>query len=88
MPEFKNYPVSLKEHSIKTYDMSAIAPVGRLDRAYFHKKDDFPINMHAHSFYEINIVVSGYGRHYIEGTNCRAEAGNVFAIPPKVRHGY
>ncbi len=88
MAEYQNYPKSLKEHSIKTYDIDILSPVGKLDRAYFHKKDDFPINMHAHSFYEINIVVGGHGRHYIEGMNCPAETGNVFAIPPKVRHGY
>lgn len=57
--------------------------------AYFH--DDaqlFPILMHNHSFYEINIVTSGSGWHYIENQCIKAKLGSVFVIPPNVRHGY
>lgn len=88
MINYQDYPNKLKEADIKYYDIDTIVPMGKLNRAYFHLSDDFPILMHSHSFYEINIVVKGYGRHYIENTNCSAEIGNVFAIPPKVRHGY
>lgn len=55
--------------------------------AYFHD-DEFPLYMHAHDFYELNIIVSGYGRHYIESKNFPAVPGDVFAIPPNIWHGY
>ena len=56
--------------------------------AYFH--DDaqiFPILMHNHSFYEINIVTSGSGWHYIENQCMKAKLGSGFVIPQNVRHG-
>lgn len=81
------YPEKLDDHRVKAFDISIAVPIGPLQRAYFHK-DDFPIGMHTHDFHEINVVVKGFGRHYIENRNCSAEIGNVFAIPPNVRHGY
>ena len=55
--------------------------------AYFHD-DEFPLYMHSHDFYELNIIVSGYGRHYIEDKNFPAVPGDVFVIPPNITHGY
>lgn len=49
---------------------------------------DYEIGMHTHSFYEINIILSGEGRHYIENSSLPAQTGNVFIIPPNVKHGY
>jgi len=82
-----DYPEFLDEHDVKNYGAELLLPTGWLRQAFFHK-NDFPIGMHTHSFYEINIVVNGSGRHYIENRSCDAEIGNVFAIPPKIRHGY
>jgi len=56
-------------------------------KVYYHR-NDFPIGMHSHSFYEINIVDRGTGRHYIESHSCAASAGCVFVLPPEIRHGY
>ena len=44
--------------------------------------------MHIHDFYEGNIVTSGSGIHYIGNSAVRAECGDVFIVPPGVRHGY
>lgn len=55
--------------------------------AYFHDSE-FPLYMHSHDFYEMNIIIEGYGRHYIEDKNFPAVPGNVFVIPPKISHGY
>ena len=48
----------------------------------------YSIGYHTHSFYEVNIVLKGRGRHYIEEMSCDAEVGSVFIIPPNIRHGY
>lgn len=55
-------------------------------RAYLHK--DYQTKMHSHQFYEINIIISGNGRHYISDTSIPATVGDVFVIPPNIPHGY
>lgn len=49
---------------------------------------NFPIAMHYHDFYEINIITSGKGFHHIENRIFEANAGSVFVIPPNIKHGY
>lgn len=49
---------------------------------------NFPIAMHYHDFYEINIITEGKGFHYIENRVFEANAGSVFVIPPNIKHGY
>ena len=53
---------------------------------YLH--GNYKYKMHSHQFYEINLIVSGEGRHYIEDTSLDAAVGDVFVIPPEVKHGY
>lgn len=54
--------------------------------AFVHKR--YAIGMHTHSFYEINVVLGGTGRHYVENHSCPVSRGCVFVIPPGIRHGY
>ena len=54
--------------------------------AYLHT--DCRYKMHSHQFYEINIIGKGQGRHYIENTSMNTRAGDVFVIPPDVKHGF
>lgn len=49
---------------------------------------DYAISMHAHEYYEINVIVSGKGTHNIEGRQIPVRAGDVFVIPPLVNHSY
>lgn len=49
---------------------------------------DYAIGYHTHSFYELNIILSGEGYHYIEQMACHAKPGCVFLIPPYIKHGY
>lgn len=49
---------------------------------------DYSMKMHTHSFYEVNLVLRGSGRHYLEGQSFPVERGCVFVIPPDIRHGY
>ncbi|MEE0928949.1 MAG: AraC family transcriptional regulator [Acutalibacteraceae bacterium] len=55
-------------------------------KSFLH--NDYSIDFHTHSFYEINIVLAGFGQHFIEGMSCDAARGCVFVIPPGVRHSY
>lgn len=48
----------------------------------------FPIAMHSHSFYEINIITEGNGWHYMENNCVEATKGSVYVIPEKFSHGY
>lgn len=54
---------------------------------YFHQ-NDFPIPMHTHEFYEINIITKGTGTHYIENNSFSINSGDFFIIPPNIKHGY
>jgi AraC-like DNA-binding protein len=54
--------------------------------AFIHR--DYGIGMHAHEFPEINFVVRGHGRHYFEECVFPTTQGDVFVIPPQVKHGY
>ena len=49
---------------------------------------DYMMEFHTHSFYELNIVLTGHGEHLIEGMRYEASRGCVFVIPPNVRHSY
>lgn len=49
---------------------------------------DYCIEMHNHDFYELNIVLSGTGTHYIENGSFQVKSGDVFVIPPLVAHAY
>ena len=58
----------------------------QLAHAYLHR--DYRIGMHSHEFYEINIIMSGSGRHYIGAASLDTRKGDVFVIPPETEHGY
>ena len=49
---------------------------------------DYTIGMHMQEFPEINIVTRGEGKHYIEENCLDVRVGDIFIIPPNVRHGY
>jgi len=83
-----SYPKLLENHKGTTiFDFDSDQYALRQRRAYYHI-NDYPILMHTHNFYELNIVCEGEGRHYIENKNYPAKKGDVFAFPPKIRHGY
>lgn len=56
-------------------------------KSYYDKIAD-TLDMHIHDFYEINIVTSGCGRHYIADRSVPIDVGDVFVIPPNIPHGY
>lgn len=83
------YPELLETQKPKCYytekDMFKDVPFHYV-HAYIH--NDYHFKMHSHEFYEINVIVNGSGRHYIENNNLPAHIGDIFVIPPEVRHGY
>jgi len=87
-----NYPKSLKMLNISRFNY--IDTFYKNDKnaafvfSYFHDRKDLPLFMHCHDFYEINIITSGQGRHYIEKNVCDVQAGSVFILPPNIYHGY
>lgn len=86
-------PGKLPDHSVSEYKHTNIfssTSEFMFVSSYYHdgKERQFPIGMHKHSFYEINIIVSGEGYHYIENSRFAAKTGSVYVIPPNVRHGY
>ncbi|MBE5750405.1 MAG: helix-turn-helix domain-containing protein [Clostridiales bacterium] len=57
-----------------------------LVKAYLH--ENYAIGMHAHDFYELNIVWRGSGEHLIDGAKLKTQEGDVFVIPPFAKHCY
>ncbi len=55
-------------------------------RAFLYS--DYSIEPHTHDFYEMNIVVSGKGKHQIENACFDVKTGDVFIIPPMTVHAY
>lgn len=55
-------------------------------KSFIH--NDYCIGYHTHSFYELNIILSGEGYHYVEKMSYYAKPGCVFLIPPHIKHGY
>ena len=61
---------------------------GRTLLVQHHLLTDYSIGMHAHDYYEINIILGGKGAHYYSGHIFEVSEGDVFVIPPKIKHGY
>ena len=51
-------------------------------------KADYLMTVHMQEFFEINIITRGKGKHYIADNVVNVEVGDVFVIPPMVKHGY
>ena len=59
-----------------------------LDNIHAFVMHNYKIGMHVQEFPEINIVINGTGKHYIEDNCLNTSVGDIFIIPPEVRHGY
>lgn len=81
----KNYPKKLErsENPFYTLDNESSFSQGY---AYNHTR--FPVPMHSHNYYELNIVIQGECIHYFNNKSHPAKIGDVFMIPPYFEHGY
>ena len=55
---------------------------------YGFTEKSYSKDMHLQEFYEINIILSGEGMHYVGDRRVAVSRGDVFIIPPELRHGY
>ncbi len=56
--------------------------------AYIHKNWGASVPLHSHEFYELNIVLNGSGTHTLGDSCISTRPGDVFVIPPGVKHTY
>ena len=63
-------------------------PVGRASLVQAFTQPHYSMGMHTHDFYEVNLVLTGRGRHYVQEQALDTVPGDVFVIPPEVSHGY
>lgn len=68
-------------------DEKEFAP-NELVRAYYHDETYNYTPMHTHNFYELNIVMSGNGKHFVDDSTFYIANGDVFIMPPNISHGY
>ena len=82
------YPEKLEADTEQAYFSEEEYFEGKFNYIHTYLHTNYKYKMHSHQFYEINIIASGKGRHYIESTHLDAVAGDVFIIPPDMSHGY
>ena len=69
--------------TLKHYTDDKVFKPHELVQAYFHDKT-FPYTpIHTHNFYELNIVMSGNGKHHVNDATFYIANGDVFIMPPK-----
>jgi len=74
---------------LRQYVDNKIFKPGEIIRAYYHDavlEEYTPI--HTHNFHELNIVIAGNGKHYINDSVMHITIGDLFIMPPNVSHGY
>ena len=74
---------------MKQYIDDKIFKPSAIVRAYYHDEAlEYYTPIHTHNFHELNIVIAGNGKHYINGTMMHIAIGDLFIMPPNVPHGY
>lgn len=59
-----------------------------LVRAYYHNENFNITPLHTHNFYELNIVMTGNGKHFVNDSSFYITSGDLFIMPPYISHGY
>ena len=80
MDKLENNPILYYEskHTFKS----------EIDDVHAFPRPNFECGLHMQEFFEINIITHGNGRHYIEDNYIEAGTGDVFIVPPMVKHGF
>ena len=73
---------------LKYYTDDKVFKPNELIRAYYHDETYQYTPMHTHNFYELNIVISGNGRHMVNDSTFYIASGDIFIMPPQISHGY
>ncbi len=66
------------------------APIFKRNARYVYGfiEYNFSAPMHKQEFYEINVILSGSAKHFVDEYEYTVEKGDCFIIPPEVWHGY
>ena len=81
-------PVTLEQDKHKLWTHTDCLSGAQFEYCAVTLHKDYAMNMHAHSFYEVNIVIHGKGRHFIKNNYIDVEEKCMFVIPPYMEHGY
>ena len=77
----------LQKNPIFYYE-SKVTFKSEIDDVHAFPRPNFECGMHMQEFFEINIITRGNGIHYIEDSYVQTQVGDVFIIPPKIKHGF
>lgn len=81
--------IQIRKHFIKKYYGYDAFENNEIVRAYFHNSIEFgPMTEHYHNFPELNVVIKGKGTHYLGDKTYKVKPGDIFVIPPQIKHAY
>lgn len=76
-------------NEMKQYTDEKIFKPYEIVQAYYHDEVlEYHTPVHTHNFHELNIVIAGNGKHFINGNMMHIAIGDLFIMPPNVPHGY
>lgn len=73
---------------LRQYTDTKVFRANELVQAYYHNENYNYTPIHTHNFHELNIVISGNGKHYLNESTYYISSGDIFIMPPNVSHGY
>lgn len=73
---------------LKQFTDDKVFKTQELVQAYYHIETFGDTPMHAHNFYELNVIISGNGKHIVNNSAFHVTSGDVFIMPPHISHGY
>lgn len=74
--------------TLKQFSGDKIFRANELVQAYYHDEHYNFTPIHTHDFHELNIVMTGNGKHYLNDSTYSISSGDVFIMPPDIPHGY
>lgn len=90
LPTNLTVPEKLSQHKISFFPKDRFfynsEKTRKMVACYTHNA--YPLDMHTHDFFEINIITKGLGVHYFNNKKVDVHPGIVFLIPRGASHGY
>lgn len=83
-----NYPSFLPEYVKTDWRNKANIKDPSIALVQYFLFYNYTIGMHMHDYYEINLIMDGQGAHYFSDYIFEVSKGDLFIIPPAVKHGY
>lgn len=75
-------------NDIRQYVDNKVFRTNELVQAYYHNETYLYTPIHTHNFHELNIVMTGNGKHFLDNSTYCISSGDIFIMPPNVSHGY